>query len=256
MNKFTTIVIIVSTLFCSVTESIASNNKSEAVYSYKYSLDNDCSDLDDPFEKVNRKIFVFNSVLDHFLLRPLAKGYKAVLNDYSRDKIGNMVDNLYVPLTTVNNVLQADGDNVIASFWQFLINSTLGIGGLFDITSSFGIDKTKPQTFGSTLARYGVGSGPYVVLPFYGSTNMRDIFDSLIFNNKLNPIIYSVHRDAALGITGTTLIQRRAEILDFTDYVAKTSSDPYVTIRSTYHQNREQNLRYPYTYKCKRIYNK
>lgn len=256
MNKFSTLILIFCSLFLCSINAIASSNNSEKVYSYNYSLENNCSDIDDPFERVNRKIFIFNSVLDHFLLRPVAKGYKYVLNDYTRDKIGNLVDNLYVPLTTVNNVLQADPDNVLISFWQFVINSTFGIGGLFDITSSFGIKKTKHQTFGSTLARYGVSSGPYVVLPFYGSTNLRDIFDFLVFNNNLNPLTQSLHKDFALGMAGITLVQRRAEILDFTDYVARTSSDPYVTIRSTYHQNREQNLRYPSTYRCSRIYNK
>jgi phospholipid-binding lipoprotein MlaA len=228
----------------------------ENSYKYNYSMVNDeCADLDDPMEKLNRKIFIFNSVLDYFILRPIAKGYTKLLNDYTRDKVSNFVDNVNVPLTFVNNVLQADSNNSLISFWQFTINSTLGVGGFFDIAGDFGI-KTSPQTFGSTLAHYGAGPGPYVVLPFFGSSNMRDIFDPLIFNSKFNPLKHKLHRDFSLAVTGVTLVQKRSEALPFTDYVTKNSSDPYVTIRSTAHQYREKNLRYPASYRCTRVYKK
>lgn len=226
-----------------------------ATYSntYRYSLDDECSDLDDPFEKLNRKIFVFNSILDHFLLRPVAKGYKAIFNDYTRDKIGNFIDNTNVPLTFVNNVLQLDLDNSLLSFWQFFINTSLGLGGIFDIAADIDGLKTTPQTFGSTLARYGVGPGPYVMLPFLGGTNMRDILDTPIMNDKLNPLRYALHRDFRIGLTASSLIHKRAELLPFTDYVEKNSSDPYATIKSSLHQRRESGLRYPASYHCKRV---
>ncbi|MBP7190004.1 MAG: VacJ family lipoprotein [Rickettsiaceae bacterium] len=222
---------------------------------YNYSIDSDdsCADLDDPFEKVNRKIFIFNSVLDHFLLRPIARGYRELVSDYARDKVSNFVDNFSVPLTTVNTVLQADAKNASQSLWQFLINSTLGIGGFFDVAAGFGVEKPAPQTFGSTLARYGVGPGPYVVLPFYGSSNVRDMFDPIVFNSKLNPLKRPLHRDFSYALAGVSLVQKRSEVLDFTDYVAKRSPDPYVTIRTTFQQNRHKSLRYPAGYRCKRM---
>ncbi len=229
----------------------------EDSYKYNYSMtdtmNDECSDIDDPFEKLNRKVFIFNSVLDHFILRPIAKGYTKVLNDYTRDKVSNFVDNVSVPLTTVNNVLQADADNALLSFWQFTINTTLGVGGFFDVAADFGL-KTPPQTFGSTLARYGVGPGPYLVLPFLGSSNVRDMFDPLMFDSKMNPVKHQLHRDFAVTIGITKLVQKRSEALPFTDYLSKHSSDPYVTIRSTMHQYREKNLRYPASYRCKRGY--
>ncbi len=225
-------------------------------YKYNYSMvDDECNDLDDPLEKLNRKVFVFNSVLDYFILRPIAKGYTKVLNEYSRDKISNFVDNVNVSLTVMNNIFQADADNALQSFWQFTIKTTLGVGGFFDVAANVGL-KTSPQTFGSTLARYGAGPGPYVVLPFFGSSNMRDIFDPLFFNSKFNPLKHQLHRDFSLPLAGVTLVQKRSEALPFTDYVTKNSSDPYVTIRSTAHQYREKNLRYPASYRCKRIYKK
>lgn len=225
-------------------------------YQYSYSLDDDpseeCTDMDDPFEKFNRKIFAFNSFLDHIILRPVAKGYKKAFNPYIRDKIGNFVDNTSVPLTFVNNVLQLDAKNSLLSFWQFVINSTLGVGGFYDVARSEGV-WTPPQTFGSTLARYGSGPGPYIILPFFGGSGMRDVLDLPLLNSGLNPLKYKMHRDFKLGLMGVSLVHQRAELLDFTDHVTRTSADPYSVIRSTIFQHHEKDLRYPAGYKCKRV---
>lgn len=225
-------------------------------YKYSYSLDEDeekeeCSDMDDPFEKFNRKIFMLNSTLDHLILTPVARGYKKIFNAYTRDKIGNFVDNTSVPLTFVNNVLQLDAKNSLLSFWQFVINSTLGVGGLYDIAGPEGVS-TPPQTFGSTLARYGVGPGPYIVLPFYGGSGVRDVLDLPVLNSALNPLRYKMHGDFKLALLGTSLVHKRAELLAFTDHVSRTSPDPYSVIRSTIFQHHEKDLRYPIGYKCKR----
>lgn len=225
-------------------------------YQYSYSLDDDateeCTDMDDPFEKFNRKVFAFNSFLDHIILRPVAKGYKKIFNAYTRDKIGNFIDNTNVPLTFVNNVLQLDGKNSLLSFWQFVINSTLGVGGLYDVARPEGA-WTTPQTFGSTLARYGSGPGPYIILPFFGGSGVRDMLDSPVLNSGLNPIKYKMHRDFKLGLLGVSLVHQRAELLAFTDHVTRTSPDPYSVIRSTIFQHREKDLRYPAGHKCKRV---
>ncbi|MES2215203.1 MAG: MlaA family lipoprotein [Pseudomonadota bacterium] len=221
--------------------------------SYSYDTAQECSDLDDPWEKLNRKIFIFNSVLDHFILKPITKGYMALFNDYTRDKIGNFVDNTSVPLTVVSNVMQLDPQNALKSFWQFVINTTLGVGGLYDVAGNFDM-KTPPQTFGSMLAHYGVQPGPYIVLPIFGGSSMRDVLDAPILNNALNPVKYAMHKDFKLALTATTFVQKRAEFMPFTDYVEKNSSDPYTTIRSSSHQAREKSLRYPANHKCKRIY--
>jgi phospholipid-binding lipoprotein MlaA len=95
-----------------------------------------CSDIDDPFEKVNSKIFMFNSVLDHFILRPVARGYRNALSEDTRFRVGNALSNTQVPLSTVNNVLQLEGHSALLSFWQFVINTTLGIGGLENVAKA------------------------------------------------------------------------------------------------------------------------
>ena len=211
---------------------------------YDYAHYDDCNEIADPFEKLNRKIFMFNSVLDHFILRPIAKGYKAILNDYTRDRVSSFVNNIAVPLTTVNNALQLNPDGVLLSFWKFVINTTLGVGGIYDVAGKFGLN-VQPQTFGNTLAHYGVRPGPYVVLPFFGGTNVRDIFDMPLMNNALNPIKYKIHDDFLLGLTAVSFVQKRSEILELTDYITKNSVDPYASVRSILSQKRESEVQYP-----------
>lgn len=210
-----------------------------------------CRDIDDPFEKINRKIFMFNSILDHFFLRPVARGYRVAVSEGVRDKISNALYNTKVPLTMVNNALQGEGNKTLLSFWQFLINSTLGVAGTHDIAKARGLH-TEPQTLGSTLASYGFGPGPYIVLPFYGSTNSRDMLDTSVANKPMNPFQYGISSNASLGIGVGTLISDRADILPFTDHITRTSTDPYVTIRSAIHQRREKAVNYPAHYKCKK----
>lgn len=210
-----------------------------------------CSDIDDPFEGINRKIFMFNSVLDHFFLRPVAKGYRMAVSEGVRDKIGNALYNTKVPLTMVNNALQGEGNKTLQSFWQFVINSTLGVAGTHDIAKARGLH-VEPQTLGSTLASYGFGPGPYIVLPFYGSTNTRDVLDTPFANKEMNPLQHVMSSNTSLAISAGTLVSDRADILPFTDHVTRTSTDPYITIRAAVHQRRENAVHYPSSYKCKK----
>jgi phospholipid-binding lipoprotein MlaA len=208
-----------------------------------------CSDIDDPYEGINRKIFMFNSILDHFLLRPVAKGYNKIFDEPTKARVANAMDNAKVPLTMVNNVLQVDGKNALRSFWQFAINTTFGTFGMQDIAGARGLH-VEPQTLGSTLARYGVGPGPYIVLPIYGSTNLRDILDKPFANGTMNPLHYYLSRSTRGAIAGVTLVEERASILPFTDYISRTSTDPYLAIRSAIHQRREGQVSYPSNYYC------
>jgi phospholipid-binding lipoprotein MlaA len=210
-----------------------------------------CMDIDDPYEKLNRKIFMFNSALDHFLLRPVAKGYRNTVNEEARSKISNAASNTQVPLTMVNNLLQKEPKNALLSFWQFMVNSTFGIGGLENVAKKTGLE-VQPQTFGSTLARYGVGPGPYIVLPLLGGRSARDMWDPIILNKTMNPLTYAINKKTEYAITAVKLVSDRANVLPYTDHVAETSTDPYVTIRSSIHQNREEFLRYPPYYRCKK----
>jgi phospholipid-binding lipoprotein MlaA len=234
---------------------IQAEENSEGTYQYTYRIDDNgstCSDVYDPYEKLNRRIFAFNSVLDHFILRPIAVGYQKVTNDYVKARVGSFIDNINVPLTTVNYGLQANFDKGIKSLWRFIINTTFGLGGLFDIASKVDLNPP-PQTFGNTLAHFGVGPGPYLVVPFFGGTNTRNVTDSLFSNNALNPIKYPMHKDFLLVLAGTKIVHERTMLLPFTDYVAKNSTDPYIAIRSAIHQNRESKVNYPKGFICPQI---
>ena len=232
-----------------MSNSYAEEIQSENKYKNTYSIDQDVLEVYDPYEKLNRKIFAFNSVLDHFILRPVAIFYKNVTNNYIKARVGSFTDNINMPLTVVNYSLQLKYENTMNSLWRFIINTTFGIGGLFDVASKFDLNPTR-QTFGSTLARYGVGPGPYLVIPFFGSTNARDVTDNIYTNGALKR--YQFHRDFRWGVTGVKLVHDRAVALPFTDHIAKTSTDPYIAIRSAIHQNRESKVRYPEGYKSPR----
>jgi phospholipid-binding lipoprotein MlaA len=224
-----------------------------AINSYKnmYKLDNKSCQVYDPFEKLNRKIYHFNSVVDYFLLRPIAKIYDRITNDYTKARVGSFVNNVTTPLTFVNYGLQADYNNGAKSFWRFLINTTFGIGGLFDVAGKMGLN-VQSQTFGSTLARYGVAPGPYLVLPLLGSTMMRDATDPIFTNSYLNPLSYAANRNTRYIFYGGKLVHERAAVLPLTDYIMHNSLDPYIAVRSSVYQNREANVVYPDNFVCPR----
>ncbi len=209
----------------------------------------DCDNIADPLESINRKVFIFNSVLDYFLLRPIAKVYSTAPRK-AKIHVQNFVSNIATPLTFVNNLMQLNFSEAMKSFWKFAINSTIGIFGIYDLTTARGLDVVH-QTFGNTLAYYGARPGIYIVLPILGSTNLRDMFDVITLNNLLNPLNLHVSGYIKYGITAVSIVHKRAAFLPVTDSVGRTALDPYVMMRSMIHQRRHGLLVYPSWYKCK-----
>lgn len=229
--------------------AIAAKKDDDDDYSYNYAALNNQCPVYDPYERLNRSIFFVNGVLDTFLLRPATKGYHKLTNEYTRDRVSSALSNISEPLSTVNYLIQGKGESAMKSFWRFAINSTVGIGGLFDVASK--IKLTPPQqTFGSTMARYGVASGPYIVLPIYGGMSARDVMDPIAMNSSLNPVKYYMNRDTKWIIAGVNIISSRDKIMPFTDYVSKNSPDPYVAIRNAIINEREAKMAYPEDFKC------
>lgn len=244
------ILIILSIILCSLSIRADLEYVDNDIYNYNGGRnENGCLEVYDPYEKFNRKVFAFNSTLDYIILRPLAVGYKKITNDYVKARVNSFVSNVDTPLTAVNYGLQLNYDKTMKSVWRFLINTTLGIGGLFDVAGKVGLPSDR-QTFGSTLAHYGVAPGPYLVLPIIGSTNARDMTDSVITNYALNPLMYYTHNDFDLGVLAVSKINDRYVVLPFSDYVMKSSTDPYVAIRSALHRAREASVQYPENFKC------
>jgi phospholipid-binding lipoprotein MlaA len=243
-------------IICGFTSVSLADKGSKDKYSYDYAALNNRCQVYDPYESLNRKIFFVNGVLDTLILRSIAKGYGRFTSYYTKQRVGSFVDNISEPLSTVNYFLQGNSNGMFKTFWRFTINSTFGILGLFDVASKFGLT-AEPQTFGNTLGYYGVGSGPYIVLPLIGGTTGRDVMDPLLLNSLLNPINtmlipanYQMHRDFKNVVTGVRVVHKREMTILFTDRISKNSPDPYVAIRDAIIQQREAKMDYPAGFKC------
>lgn len=218
-------------------------------FSYNYAASTGRCQVYDPFESFNRKMFFVNGVLDSFILRPIARGYGRFTNDYTKARVGSFVYNVEEPLSTVNYALQGKKDGMFKSFWRFVINSTLGVGGMFDVAAKFGVT-AEQQSLGNTLAHYGVGPGPYIVLPVFGSYSMRNVTETLGANRYMSPLKLYLHSDFRYPVTATRLVHDRDRIMPFTDYVTANSVDPYVAIRDAVIQQTEAKMDYPDGFRC------
>lgn len=191
----------------------------------------------DPLEKVNRGIFKFNEVIDAILLKPLAKVYSAVVPEKGKKAIDNIISNLTVPVTFTNALLQGNGEKATNEFWRFTLNSTLGLGGIFDFASNAGLYRQSPEDMGQTLGNYGIGDGPYIVWPIWGSSNLRDSV-GMVADGFMDPFNYIDAMEFHAIRNGVGGVHRREQFLDIVDDVYDSSLDPYATFRSMYTQRR------------------
>lgn len=189
----------------------------------------------DPWEGFNRKVFVFNDTLDGYVLKPIAKGYKFVTPDVVELGVSNVFGNLGEVGNIVNDLLQAKIGQAGNDTGRLLINSTLGLAGIFDVASHMGLKKSDGEDFGQTLAAWGVDSGPYVMLPLFGPSSIRDGFGTGA-DSFLNPIRYVDHVPTRNSATFTDLVDTRAGLLSVEDAI---SGDKYVFLRDVYLQRRE-----------------
>jgi len=196
----------------------------------------------DPWEKVNRKIFRFNLFLDKIFLRPIAVGYDTITPEPLARGISNFFRNIKEPATVLNSVLQGEVGRAGRSGLRFFINATLGIGGLFDpATSVFGLARHE-EDFGQTLGKWGVSTGPYVVLPVFGPRNLRDAAGDVPRWLVTDPL-YQVKDDTARWtLRGLDILEARSRLLGF-DAVLEEQLDPYLFIRESYRQARAAAVR-------------
>lgn len=191
---------------------------------------------DDPYEPFNRKIYKFNEAFDAVILKPPARVYAAVVPPQVRAGINNVYDNINMIPTVANDLLQADGNQAIKDTWRFIINSTIGIAGIFDPASTF---KLPPHSndAGLTFAKWGDKNSPYLVIPFLGPSTFRDGM-GLMFNYALlSPYPY-IKTDAWLyGALGLRYIDLRSQMLD-TDRLMANAIDKYSFMRDAYLQHR------------------
>lgn len=202
-------------------------------------------ETNDPIEPVNRAIFSFNQGLDAVILKPVASVYKQVLPQTLQDGIRNFLNNLRTPLILANNLLQGDIDGAHQTIARFTTNSILGIGGFGDPAGDLGV-KYRSEDFGQTLGVWGIGEGPYLMLPIFGPSNPRDLI-GLVVESVADPIdIWADNTDRdAIPISRLLLrgIDRRAGNLKTIDELEKSSLDFYATVRSLYRQVRADEIR-------------
>ncbi len=194
----------------------------------------------DPFEPVNRAIFSFNNVADRIVLEPIAKGYKKLPSPL-QSGINNFLSNLRAPLVVVNQLLQGQGENAVQSSGRFIVNSTVGLFGLFDVAEKIGLEE-KEEDYGQTLATWGVGDGFYIVLPLFGPSNLRDT-SGMVLTMLTDPInAYAVNEGEAWLVpmrTAVNAVDTRSQIIDEVNALRDNSVDYYAAVRSSYYQNRK-----------------
>lgn len=194
----------------------------------------------DPLEPFNRAVYQFNYTVDGAVLRPATVVYREIVPEKGRELVTNFLDNLYTPVVFANSVLQLDPENSFASFWKFMLNSSVGIGGIFNVAAETDL-KVRHADFGQTLAIYGMDSGPYVVLPIIGPCNGRDTVGR-IGDAFMNPFNY-VDTGASIAMWTATAIDKRSTNMKLLDDIYGSSLDPYATFRSGYTQKRVEDIR-------------
>ncbi|MEX2132259.1 MAG: VacJ family lipoprotein, partial [Pseudohongiellaceae bacterium] len=189
----------------------------------------------DPLEPVNRATLRFNRVVDTLLFKPLAKAYEIAVPSIAKHGVRNFFGNLDDVNVVVNDLLQGKFRQAGSDLGRVAINSTLGVGGLFNVAgNSFGLEKHN-EDFGQTLARWGVGSGPYVVLPLLGPSTLRDSI-GLVTDTLVDPVANVDHSATRDSLAGSRAIDFRARVLPFDDLIV---GDEYLYIRGAYLQHRE-----------------
>jgi len=191
----------------------------------------------DPFSGLNRSIYAFNNTADKAILRPVASAYDTALPVPAKRSVSNFFSNLGEPLNIVNNLLQGKVNGALNSTYRFAVNSTIGILGILDVAKAYNVEK-EPEDFGQTLASWGVKPGPYIMVPFFGPTSLRDGLGLIVDNGVYYPI--SEINDSGATQTGLTvlnIVDTRAGLLG-TDDILDNQLDPYLFLKTAYDKNR------------------
>ena len=201
-------------------------------------------EYDDPFEGYNRAMFSFNYQVDKYVIKPVAEGYRAVTTPFIRERISSVIDNLKEPVSAGNYLLQADPEASVKSLSRFVINSTLGLVGMFDVAEGWGLPKDK-TTFNETFAKWCIPQGPFIVLPLLGPSTPRAA-TGMALDFVFDPVYWATYQDANVhdkaswGYAIAQGITVREAALDILDDLERNSVDFYATMRSAYLQNQSK----------------
>lgn len=190
----------------------------------------------DPLEPFNRTVWSLNEAVDGAVVKPLAETYQAAVPEFARGRVRSFFSNLNDTVVLVNSVLQLKGAESVTTAGRLLINSTIGVFGLFDVATEMGMEKGN-EDFGQTLGKWGVGPGPYVVLPLLGPSNARDVLGVTV-DIHTNPLS-NVHDTATRNVLlGTVVVDERESLLSFDKIIDAAAVDRYSFVRDAYLQRR------------------
>ncbi len=195
----------------------------------------------DPWEPFNRSVFEFNEGLDAYVLKPVVAGYRFVLPEFVRDGIYNFFSNYSDIYTALQNLLQGKPDYAFSDLMRVVVNTTMGLGGLIDLATPGGLEKHK-EDWGQTFGVWGVPSGPYVVLPFFGPSNVRDTFGTAA--DLESDYLFRLLPDVALrnSLTGLRVVNARNTYYEAGDLLDGAAIDKYSFMRDAYIQRREYQI--------------
>jgi phospholipid-binding lipoprotein MlaA len=199
----------------------------------------------DPIEPFNRGAYAVHQAIDRTVLVPVARGYRAVVPSPVRLGVRNVLANLRTPVVLANDMLQGEPRRAGDTLGRFLVNSTLGLGGIFDVAGTRLGVRGHTEDFGQTFARWGAGEGPYLFVPVLGPSNPRDLA-GFGLGIAADPLTWVGQGTAVSALTGTragaTVVDTREELLDPLADVERTSLDSYATLRSAYRQRRRAEI--------------
>lgn len=193
----------------------------------------------DPLEPVNRAMYAFNETADRYVLRPVAKGYDTVTPAPVRAGIGNFFGNLGYPVVIVNDLLQGKFVQGGQDFSRFVLNSTFGVAGIFDVATPTGLP-ANDEDFGQTLGRWGVGEGWYLMLPLFGPSTNRDLVGRGV-DSAASPLYYVDETEITWPLGILNVVDKRASLLQ-ADRFLEQQLDRYVFVRTIYLQNRQNKV--------------
>lgn len=186
----------------------------------------------DPFERLNRAVFIFNGVVDHFVVKPVAEAYEAAVPKPVRTGVGNVLGNVSDAWSAVNLALQGKGTRAAEMTMRVGLNTVFGLGGLLDIASEAGLER-QSEDFGQTLGRWGVPPGPYLVLPLFGPSSVRDAVGFRL-DTAYNSAVYPSDAPQRWRWTALRLTDARTDALPFTRLLDTVALDKYTFVRDAY----------------------
>lgn len=191
----------------------------------------------DPIEPINRGIYSFNNTFDHYLFKPIAKSYDAVVPGPIKTGVSNVFQNLADAQSLVSDALQLKGQKFGDDLGRVMLNTTFGIGGLFDLATPMGIERGN-EDFGQTLGYWGLGSGPYLVVPFLGPSSLRDAVGRY-GDSQINPLSYVSSVPVRNSLTGLSVVDARVGLFPAEELMNQAALDRYTFLRSAYLQRRQ-----------------